>query len=161
MTEILIWILTLVLIVVGLIGLVLPALPGPAMLFGGLWMAAWVEEFAFVGTTILIILGVLALLAHLADFLAGALGAQRSGASSRAVWGATLGALVGLFFGLPGLVLGPFVGAMVGELSTRWDLPAAGRAGWGATLGMALGIAAKLMLGIVMVSLFLVVRLSS
>lgn len=158
MAEILIGLLALVLIIVGIAGLVLPALPGPAMLFAGLWMAAWAEAFAFVGTTTLIILGVLALLAHLADFLAGALGAQRSGASSRAVWGATLGALIGLFFGLPGLVLGPFVGAMIGELSKRWDIAAAGRAGWGATIGMALGIAAKLMLGIVMVSVFLVVR---
>ena len=158
MAEILIGVLALVLIIVGIAGLVLPALPGPAVLFAGLWMAAWAEGFAFVGTTTLIILGILALLAHLADFLAGALGAQRSGASGRAVWGATLGALVGLFFGLPGLVLGPFVGAMVGELSTRWDITAAGRAGCAATIGMALGIAAKLMLGIVMVSLFLVMR---
>ncbi len=156
--DILIWLLAILLILIGLAGLILPALPGPIVLFAGLWAAAWAESFAFVGMKTLVALGLLALLAHLADFVAGALGAQRSGASSRAVVGATLGAVVGLFFGLPGLVLGPFIGAVIGELSSRWDLAAAGRAGWGATIGLALGIAAKLMLGIVMVSVFLVVR---
>lgn len=158
MMDVLIWLLAVALIVIGLAGLVLPALPGPLLLFGGLWVAAWAEGFAFVGLTTLIVLGMLALLAHLADFLAGALGAQRSGASKRAVVGATLGAVIGLFFGLPGLVFGPFIGAAIGELSSRWDLVAAGRAGWGATIGLALGIAAKLMLGIVMVGVFLAVR---
>src|SRR5690606_5887943 len=96
--------------------------------------------------------------AYIADFVAGALGAQRYGASARAIWGATLGALVGMFFGLPGLLLGPFAGAVLGELSLRRSLGAAGRAGWGATLGLALGMAAKLGLGIAMLGLFLLVR---
>ena len=158
MTVYLIWIGAVLLIAVGFAGLVLPALPGPILLFAGLWMAAWAEGFAFVGLKTLIAVGSMAVLAHLADFLAGAFGARRSGASPRAMWGALVGALVGLFFGLPGFLLGPFVGAALGELSTRWDLLSAGRAGWGATIGIALGIAAKLAFGFAMVALFLTVR---
>ena len=103
-------------------------------------------------------LAVLAVLAYLADFAAAALGAQRYGASARSVWGATIGAVVGLFFGPVGLILGPFIGAVVGELSVKRNIAAAGRAGWGATIGVALGIAAKLALGLAMLCVFLFVR---
>lgn len=152
------WTLAVLLVAAGLAGLVLPALPGPALLFAGLLAAAWAEQFAHVGTATLVALGVMAALASLADFVAGAFGARRYGASPRSVTGAALGAIVGLFFGLPGLLLGPFVGALLGELSARRDLLAAGRAGWGATLGLILGTAAKLALGFAMVGVFLVVR---
>lgn len=154
----LIWILAVLLVVAGLAGLVLPALPGPLLLFAGLLMAAWAEGFTHVGTTTLVVLGVMAAIASLADFVAGAFGARRYGASPRSVAGAALGAVVGLFFGLPGLLLGPFAGALLGELSARRGMLAAGRAGWGATLGLILGTAAKLALGFAMVGLFLVVR---
>ncbi|WP_290649247.1 DUF456 domain-containing protein [Aquisalimonas sp.] len=156
--TVLLWILATLLTGAGLAGLVLPALPGPLLLFAGLWVAALAESFVHVGATTLIILGVMAALASLADFVAGAFGARRYGASARAVTGATLGAVVGIFFGLPGLLLGPFIGALVGELSMHSGLAAAGRAGWGATVGLALGTAAKLAFGIAMVGLFLVVR---
>jgi uncharacterized protein len=156
--TILAWILAILLIVLGLAGLVLPVLPGPLLLFLGLLVAAWAEGFAFIGTGTLIALGIMAALAMLADFVAGALGARRYGSSPRAMLGAALGAVVGLFFGLPGLLLGPFAGALLGELTARRDLQAASRAGWGATIGLALGIAAKLALGFAMVGLFLLVR---
>jgi len=158
MITLLIWLSVTLLIAAGLAGLVLPALPGPLLLFAGLWMAAWAEDFTFVGLTILTILGLLAVLASLADFVAGAFGARRYGASARSVWGATWGAVIGIFFGLPGLLLGPFIGAAIGELSAQRDIAAAGRAGWGATIGLALGIAVKLALGITMLGLFLMVR---
>ncbi len=158
MTLALIWIVAVLLIVGGIVGLVIPALPGPVLLFGGLWMAAWAEDYTFVGLKTLIAVGALGGFAYLADFVAGAFGAKKYGASSRAIWGASLGAIIGIFFGLPGFLLGPFVGAAIGELSTRWDLIAAGRAGWGATVGLALGIAAKLAFGVAMVGLFLTVR---
>jgi uncharacterized protein len=154
------WILAVLLTLAGLAGLILPALPGPLLLFAGLWTAAWAEAFAHVGAKTLVALGIMAALAWLADFVAGAFGARRYGASPRSVWGAALGALVGVFFGLPGLLLGPFLGALLGELSARWDLAAAGRAGWGATVGLVLGTAAKLALGVAMLGLFLLVRFS-
>lgn len=156
--EAIIWLVALLLVISGLAGLVLPILPGPLFLFGGLWIAAWAEDYTFVGVGTLITLAALATLASLADFVSGAFGARRSGASTRSVWGATWGAVIGIFFGLPGLLLGPFVGAVIGEMSVRRDLPAAGRAGWGTTIGVVLGIAAKLALGFAMLGLFLLVR---
>ena len=156
--TVLTWIIAILLVAAGLAGLVLPALPGPLLLFAGLLMAAWAEQFVHVGTWTLVVLAVMAALASLADFVAGAFGAKRYGASPRSVAGAALGAIVGIFFGLPGLLLGPFIGALLGELSARRDLAAAGRAGWGATVGLVLGTAAKLALGFAMVGLFLVVR---
>jgi len=158
MTTALVWTLVSLLVITGLAGLVLPALPGPLLLFGGLWMAAWAEDFVYVGVTTLVGLGIMAALATLADFVAGALGARRYGASIRSVIGAALGAVVGIFFGLVGLLLGPFIGALIGELPARKGFVAAGRAGWGATLGLVLGSAAKLALGVAMLGLFLVMR---
>jgi len=152
-------ILAALLVIAGLVGMVSPALPGPVLLFAGLWMAAWAEGFAHVGAGTVIALGVMAAIAMILDSLAGAFGARRYGASGRAMLGAALGGLVGIFFGLPGLLLGPFIGALLGELSMRKDLPTASRAGWGATLGMLLGVAAKMALGIAMLGLFVMVRL--
>ena len=158
-TTILLWCGAAALVVGGLAGLVLPALPGAPLLFGGILLAAWIEDFRYIGTGTLIAVGVLAALTFVADFVAGALGAKRYGASSRAVLGATIGAVVGIFFGLVGVLLGPFVGAVIGELSVRRDLEAASRAGVGATIGLAIGTAAKLALGFAMIGVAIVVRL--
>jgi uncharacterized protein YqgC (DUF456 family) len=156
--AILLWLLAAILVVVGIAGLVLPALPGPPVLFAGLLAAAWADDFAYVGWGTLTLLGAMALLSYAIDFVAGSLGAKRFGASRRAVVGALIGAVVGLFFGIPGVLLGPFLGAVIGELSSHRDLKAAGRAGIGATLGLALGIAAKLALAVSMLGIFAVVR---
>lgn len=156
--DILLWVLAAALVVAGLAGLVLPAIPGAPLLFAGLLVAAWIEDFAHVGAATLIVLGVLAALSYALDFIASALGARRYGASGRAILGATVGAVLGMFFGLPGLVAGPFLGAVVGELSVRRDLPGAARAGFGAFVGLALATAGKLALGFTMIGLFLLVR---
>lgn len=156
--TVLLWALVAILLLVGLAGLVLPALPGPPLLFGGLLLAAWIEDFAYVGTGTLIALGIMAVLMYLVDLAATAFGAKRFGASRRAAVGAAIGALLGLFAGLIGVVVGPFIGAMVGELSGNTGLRAAGRAGVGATIGLAIGAAAKLALGVAMVGVFLVMR---
>jgi hypothetical protein len=156
--TVLLWVLVAVLLLLGLAGLVLPALPGPPLLFGGLLLAAWIEDFAYVGTGTLVALGVMALLMFLVDLAATAFGAKRFGASRRAAVGAAIGALLGMFMGLIGVVIGPFIGAMVGELSGNAGLRAAGRAGVGATIGLAIGAAAKLALGVAMLGVFLVMR---
>lgn len=96
MIDLLIWLAAIMLVVGGLIGLVMPILPGPLLLFAGLWMAAWAESFIFVGTGTVVTLAVLAALASLADFVAGAFGARRYGASARSVWGATVGVALGI-----------------------------------------------------------------
>ena len=158
MIDVLLWLLTAILVLAGLLGLILPALPGAPLLFAGLLLAAWVEDFSYVGGGTLAVLGVLALLTYAVDFAASALGAKRFGASNRAVVGAAIGALVGIFFGLPGILLGPFIGAMLGELSDRRGPRDAARAGLGATLGLALGAAAKLALAFSMLGIFALAR---
>ncbi len=153
------WLLAASIIAAGLVGLVMPAIPGPPLLFAGLWVAAWIEGFVHVGFWTLVTLGVLAAGAQLADFVAGALGAKKFGASRKAVWMSVLGAFVGIFFGLPGLILGPFIGAMIGELTSGRNLQQAGNAGVGATLGLVVGTAAKIAFGVAMLGVFIFVRL--
>jgi uncharacterized protein YqgC (DUF456 family) len=154
MDPVILQVIAAVLVIVGLAGTVLPLLPGIAFVFGGLLLAAWADDFQRVGALTLTILGFLTALAIAADLVASALGAKRMGASPRAIVGATLGAIVGLFFGLPGLVLGPFIGAVAGELSANRQLLHAGRAGLGTWLGLLLGSIAKLTLAFLMVGVF-------
>ncbi len=157
--QILLWLLAALLIVLGFAGLILPALPGIPLVFAGLLLLAWAENFAYVGWITLTLLGVLALLSYGVDLLAAAFGAKRFGASPRAVTGAALGALAGLFFGLPGIVLGPFVGAVIGEFSRRASARAAAQAGVGATLGLLFGALLKIALAFSMVGVFVLDRL--
>jgi uncharacterized protein YqgC (DUF456 family) len=152
-------IVAFLLVAVGLMGTVLPALPGVPLVFLGLALAAWAEGFQYVGAGTLSVLGLMALLAYGIDLVAGALGAKKFGASRLAVLGAALGTLAGLFLGLPGLVLGPFVGGAAGELYARRDLKQAGRAGFGAWLGLVVGGATKLALTFSMLAVFLAKRL--
>lgn len=149
------WLLAALIVIAGLAGTIIPALPGIPMVFGGLLLAAWAGGFERVGLTTLIILGGLTALAWLIDFLAAAMGAKRLGASQRAFWGAAFGALVGMFFGIPGIILGPFVGAVVAELSAGRDRKDAVRAGYGAWIGVAIGTAAKLAIAFLMVGIFI------
>lgn len=153
--SILWWVLATLLVLGGLAGTVIPSLPGVPLVFVGLFLAAWASGFDPVGPMTLAVLGLLAAVAWLLDFLAAALGAKRLGASQRAFWGATFGAMAGMFFGLPGIVLGPFVGAVVAELSAGRKLDEAGRAGYGAWIGVVLGTAAKLAIAFLMVGIFL------
>jgi uncharacterized protein YqgC (DUF456 family) len=158
-TQILLWLLAAMLIAVGFAGLVLPMLPGIPLVFAGLVLLAWAEDFAFVGWPTLGVLGLLALLSYGVDFLASALGAKHFGASSRAVVGAALGAVVGLFFGLPGIVLGPFAGAVIAEFSRRASVGAATRAGVGALAGLVFGALLKVALAFAMIGVFVTARL--
>lgn len=157
--QILLWLLAALLIVLGFAGLILPAVPGIPLVFAGLVLLAWAENFAYVGWITLTLLGALALLSYGIDFLAAALGAKKFGASPRAITGAALGALAGLFFGLPGIVLGPFVGAVMGEFSRQASARAAAQAGVGATLGLLFGTLLKIALAFTMVGVFVLDRL--
>jgi uncharacterized protein YqgC (DUF456 family) len=158
-TQILLFILAGLLVLAGLAGLVLPAVPGALLILGGLVVAAWAEDFVRVGWAALGVCAGLAVLTYVVDLAATAFGAKRFGASPRAVIGAAVGSLVGIFFGLPGFLLGPFAGAVVGELSIGRDAAAAGRAGIGAWLGLAIGTAGKLALAFFMIGIFVAARL--
>lgn len=147
------------LVLVGLAGTVLPALPGLPLMFAGMLLAAWAGDFQHVGAPTLIVLAILTLVSVAVDFWATAHGAKRVGASRLAMLGAALGTLFGLFLGLPGLLLGPFAGAVAGELLHRRSLQAdtlghAAKVGAGTWLGILLGTALKLALAFAMLGLF-------
>lgn len=142
------------LVLVGLAGLVLPVLPGIVLVFAGLVVGAWADGFSRVGAWGIAIIGVLAAVAFAVDFLASLLGAKRVGASGLALAGAGLGAFVGLLFGVPGLILGPFIGAVAGELIARRDLVRAGQVGLATWVGMVLGAVTKVILAFMMIATF-------
>lgn len=158
MESIILSVLGAILALIGLAGMLLPVIPGAPVLFLGLVLAAWADQFEYVGMWTLLVLGGLAMLTYLVDLLAGSFGVKRFGASPRAMVGAAAGTLLGLFFGLFGVIVGPFIGASIGELMTSRNLGTAGRAGVGATLGLALGAAAKLALAFTMLGIFAVAR---
>lgn len=147
------WLLAVLLIVAGLAGTVIPAIPGVPLVFCGLFVIAWVGQFETISWVTISFLTLLTILAWVADFLAGAMGARYLGASSRAFWGATIGAIIGIFFGLPGIVLGPFIGAVIGEISGGSDIISSGRAGVGTWIGMIVATAAKLAIAFMMIGI--------
>jgi uncharacterized protein YqgC (DUF456 family) len=152
----LLWILVVGLVGVGVVGTVLPGLPGAVLVFAGLALAAWIDGFARVGLPTLAGLAALTAASYLLDLVATAAGARRFGTSWWGVLGAVLGTLGGLVFGLPGLLIGPFVGAFLAELLARRDVRQAGRAGLGAWLGLLLGTAGRLALVLAMIGVFVV-----
>jgi uncharacterized protein YqgC (DUF456 family) len=143
-----------ILILVGVAGTVLPALPGLPLVFCGMLLAAWAGGFEQVGAAMLVLLGVLTLLSLGIDFFATAMGAKRVGASRLAVIGAVIGTVAGLFFGPIGLLTGPFVGALVGELMHSREVRQATRVGVGTWLGILVGTVLKLGLAFAMLGLF-------
>jgi uncharacterized protein len=152
--SVLLWVLAVVVVLVGIAGTILPALPGTPLVLLGLVLAAWADGFQKVGWFPLTVIGGLTVLSLVVDFAATSLGAKRVGASWLAVAGATVGTIVGLFFGLPGLILGPFVGAVLGEYLARRNRDQALKAGFGTWVGILLGTAGKLALVFMMVGVF-------
>jgi uncharacterized protein YqgC (DUF456 family) len=142
------------LVVVGLAGIVLPALPGVPVIFAGLLLAAWADGFEQVGVVTLVVLGVLTFVSLGVDLLATALGAKRVGASRLALVGAVIGTFAGLFFGLTGLIVGPFAGALVGELIHGRQVGQAAKVGLGTWFGILLGVALKIGLAFAMLGVF-------
>jgi len=153
-TQALLWAAAVLLMVVGLAGTVLPALPGIPLMFAGMVLGAWIDDFTRVGWVTLAVLAVLALLSIAVDFAASALGAKRVGASPRAIWGAALGTLAGLFLGVIGLIAGPFIGALLGELSVHGRMDMAGRVGLATWIGLLAGTAVKIALAFSMLGIF-------
>lgn len=151
----LLWGLAIILVVIGIVGIVLPGVPGTILIFAGFVLAAWIDGFTKVGWGILSVLGVLTLLSFLIDFAATALGSKRAGASREAIIGAALGTFVGIFFGFVGLIVGPFLGAAAGEIYARRDIQQAGRVGFATWVGMAVGIITKIALAFIMLGIFI------
>ncbi|TCP15554.1 hypothetical protein EV683_10181 [Crenobacter luteus] len=152
--DIALYALSAVLVLLGLAGTVFPALPGLPLMLAGFALAGWVGNFQLIGATALVVLGVLTAVGLAVDFVAGLLGAKMSGASRKALWGALIGSVVGVFFGLAGLILGPLVGAGVGEFLARRDLYQAGRVGIGTFAGFIVGTVAKIGCAFAMLAVF-------
>jgi uncharacterized protein YqgC (DUF456 family) len=141
------------LILTGLVGAVVPAVPGIPLIFAGIWLIARVDQYRHVGPWWLAGIALVGVVGLTIDLIAGALGAKRVGASQRAVWGALLGTLVGLFFGLPGLLLGPFLGAVLGELAAGSSILRSTHVGASAWIGLIFGTMIKLVVSVMMVAL--------
>lgn len=153
-TQTILYLVAALLMLVGIAGTVLPALPGIPLVFAGMVVAAWAGDFQYVGWGWLVALGILTVLSLGIDLLAGSMGAKRVGASRLALAGAVLGSIVGLFFGPLGLFAGPFVGALAGELLNRRDLGQATKVGVGTWFGVLVGTVLKLGLAFGMLGLF-------
>jgi len=152
------WIVAVALMLVGVAGTVLPALPGMPFILAGAWVAAAIGDYSQIGTKTLILLGVLTAIGMAVDWVASAMGAQRAGASKAGLVGAAVGTVLGIFTGLWGLIFMPLIGAAVGEFIGHRDLLRAGKVGVATWLGMLAGAVIKIaiaftMIGIVAVAL--------
>ena len=152
--HILFYLIAAALIVSGLAGAMVPALPGIPLIFGGIWLIAAVDRYHHLGFWWLLGIAGVGAVGLTLDLLAGALGAKRVGASKQAVWGALVGTVIGLLFGLPGLLLGPFIGAALGELAAGKTVLRSTRVGVGTWFGLIFGTIIKLVSSLMMVALF-------
>ena len=143
------------LIVVGVAGTVLPALPGVILVLAGIIVGAWIEDFTRVSGVTVAIVTVLAIAAWLIDYFAGVMGAQKAGASKEAIVGALIGTVVGIFTGLWGLLFLPFLGAVAGQYLVDRDVIRARNVGIATWLGMAIGMIAKIALTFLMIGIFI------
>lgn len=156
MNPTLLWILSAGLVLVGLAGIVLPALPGTILVFAGLALGAWIDDFTRVGWFALGAIAVLAVLAWLMDYISAMLGAKRAGASRQAVIGAAIGTVAGIFLGIVGVLFMPLVGAAVGEYMARRNHQQAVRVGISTWIGLMAGMLAKFVLAFMMIGIFVV-----
>ena len=127
----------------GLFGTVYPALPGLILMFAGAWLLGYADGYQTIGGGTIAAVGILAAIGTATDYVAGVLGAKFTGASREALWGSFFGGIAGAFFGIPGLLLGPLLGAAIGEFLARKDAWLAGKVGIGAFIGFILGVVAK------------------
>lgn len=153
------WLLATIFVVAGIVGALLPVVPGPMLVFIGLLLAAWIDHFEYAGAWVLGAFAIMTVIAHSLDFLAGLSGVKATGAGRGAIVGAAIGTFAGIFFGLPGIFLGPFLGALLGEMLSVNDFYHATRAGIGAWFGVIAGMAVKLAISFVMLGWFLILRL--
>ena len=138
-------IIGLILAIAGMVGCILPIIPGPILSFCALMLLSWIKNWQIFSQTFLIVMGVLTALLIMLDYVAPAWGAKKYGASRRGLWGSAIGMIIGIFFIPPwGMIVGAFIGALVGELASGKSSRKALRAGWGILIGNVLGIGLKL-----------------
>jgi uncharacterized protein YqgC (DUF456 family) len=148
------WLLVVLLVVAGFVGLLVPVLPGIAFIFCGLLLAAWIDDFSRVSQITMIMIGVIALLAWLIDFFASYLTVKKAKASKLALYGTLIGAIVGMAGGVVGLIIGPVIGAVIGECIARKKSADIARVGIAAGLGFIVALVVKLILALTMIIIF-------
>lgn len=136
-------VIAFVLMLIGIIGCIVPGLPGTPIAYAGLWVAQATDKIDF-SWQFMLIWGIVVIVITLLDYVVPAWGTKRYGGSKWGVWGSTIGVFVGLFFGAAGVILGPLVGAILGELISGKQLNDALRAGWGSFIGILFGTIIKL-----------------
>ncbi len=149
------WIVAVLLIVVGVAGTVLPALPGVPLIFGGVLLAAWIGDFQRISVFTVVVLAVLAVVGIVIDYIAAAISAKRAGASKQGIAGAAIGTVAGIFTGLWGLLFMPLMGAAIGEFIAHKDAFRAGKVGAATWFGLLIGTAIKLAIAFTMVGVFI------
>jgi uncharacterized protein YqgC (DUF456 family) len=152
--DTLLWIAAVAMIVVGVVGTVLPALPGVVLIFGGIALAAWIDGFQRISVWSVGAAAVLTAIAFVVDYVAAVLGAKKAGASKLAVVGAAVGTIAGVFTGFVGLLFLPLVGAAIGEFIDDRDMLRAGRVGFATWLGLLIGTAVKIAIAFTLVGMF-------
>ena len=141
--------LALVLIVIGALGSVFPILPGLPLMFVGYWWLAYLDGFTRMSLVSVIVVGVIAGIGSVIDYLATAYGAKLTGSGRKGIWLSMLGSIVGLLVAsILGMVIGLVLGAMLGEILDRKDLYNAGKVGLGAFLGFAVGLVIRVIFSI-------------
>jgi uncharacterized protein YqgC (DUF456 family) len=150
----LLWIAAVALIAIGVAGTILPAIPGVTLVFLGMLLAAWIDDFARIPVWLVVVFGVLTAIAWAVDYLAAAAGAKKAGASKLAVIGAMIGTVAGIFTGFVGLLFMPLVGAAVGEFIAQRDVRRAGTVGVATWLGLLVGTAVKVAIVFAMIGVF-------
>lgn len=151
--EAALYLLAAVLIIGGVAGAILPILPGIPMIFGGIWLAAAVDEYDHLGWGWLVAIGIVGAVGVALDFISASLGAKKIGATPRALWGAGVGTTIGMFFGIPGLIIGPFAGAVAGELSSGKSILRSAHVGVSTWVGMLVGVLAKVVISFLMIGM--------
>lgn len=141
--EITLLILAFVCMVVGIIGCIVPGLPGTPIAYAGLWIAQATERVDF-SWQVLLVWGIVTIVVTILDYVVPAWGTKQFGGTRFGVWGSTLGVFVGLFLGPWGVILSPLVGAIIGELIGGKAAREALRAGWGSFVGLLFGTIIKL-----------------
>jgi uncharacterized protein YqgC (DUF456 family) len=148
------WIAAVALIAIGVAGTILPAIPGVTLVFLGMLLGAWIDDFARIPVWLVVIFALLTAITWAVDYFAAAAGAKRAGASKLAVIGAMIGTVAGIFTGFIGLLFMPLVGAAVGEFIAQRDLRRAGTVGVATWLGLLVGTAVKVAIVFAMIGVF-------
>ena len=141
--DIFLLIIAFLFMLIGIIGCIVPGLPGTPIAYAGMWIAQATERVDFTWQTLLI-WGIVTIVVSVLDYVSPAWGTKRYGGTRWGVWGSTIGVFVGLFFGAAGVILGPLVGAIIGELMSGQEFSKALKAGWGSFVGIFFGTIIKL-----------------